>query len=214
MQFLYNDQFEGYMEYLDKRVTDSLCKHVCRCDSEKAQEVIRLSLQLGYPQAWWGYGEGYHTNPELNKTVQLSRIQRFIYEPVIRPLRLVIDQNGNLWADNLHTAIAQVLCRGKGILMREMPVYLIDMRTSTPKIVDGYHLIDLDRKKVTGLLAVSWKRCERSSKELADVNYTIGEFMVENDLNRDALTLPDTSFMENYICCSDRLIHAGVSSML
>lgn len=214
MQFLYNDQFTNYQEFLDRKVTNSLCKHVCRCDSDKAREVIRLSCQLGYHYAWWGYGEKYHQDPELNRMVQLSRIQRFIYEPVVRPLRLVIDQNGSLWADNLHMVIAQVICHGKGILMREMPVYIMDMRTSVPNIVDGYRLVNLEREKVTGLLAVSWKRCERSSKELAAVNYTIGEFMAENDLDWCYLTLDDRSLCDRFIQHTDRLMHAGFPSVL
>ena len=74
MQFLYNDQFTDYQDYLNNKVTDSLCKHVCRCDSKKAKEVIRLSHELDYLYVYWGYEEGYHTNPELNRTVQLSRI--------------------------------------------------------------------------------------------------------------------------------------------
>ena len=31
---------------------------------------------------------------------------------------------------------------------------VMDMRTSVPKIVDGYRLVNLKRKKVTGLLAI------------------------------------------------------------
>lgn len=111
-------------------------------------------------------------------------------------------------------AIAQVICHGKGILMREMPVYIMDMRTSVPKIVDGYHLVNLEREKVTGLLTVSWKRCERSSKELAAVNYTIGEFMAENDLDWCYLTLDDRSLCDRFIQHTDRLMHAGFPSVL
>lgn len=209
MQFLYNDRFTDYQEFLDRKVTDSLCKHVCLCDSDKAHEVIKLSCQIGYPQAWWGYGEKYHTDPELNRTVQLSRIQRFIYDRAPQPLRLVIDQNGNLWADNLHGTIAQVICQGKDVCFNKLPVYIMDMRTSTPKIIDGHHLINLKTDKVISLLAVSWARCERSSKELAAVNYTIGEFMDENDIDWCYLTLGDRSLIDQFIKQTDRLMHEG-----
>ena len=126
-----------------------------------------------------------------------------------RPLRLVIDQDGSLWADNLHGTIAQVICQGMSVTFKDLPVYIMDMRTIVPKIIDGYHLIDLDTNKVTGLLSVSWKRCERSSKELKAVGYTIGEFMDENDLNQNELTLNDLSYLDKFVIKTDLIMHVA-----
>lgn len=51
------------------------------------------------------------------------------------------------------------------------------------------------------------------SEETA-VNYTIGEFMAENDLDWCHLTLDDRSLRDRFIQHTDRLMHAGFPSVL
>lgn len=206
MQFIYNDSFEGYENYLNRRALDSLCKHICRTKSDKAKDVARVSEQIGYTQAWWGRDEGYYTDPELNRIVQLSRIQTFIYDGFARPIRLVIDHNGNLWADNLHSTISQIICHGYDVTFSNMPVYIVDMRGGLPIIVDGHYLVDLKLGKIKGLLSVSKYRCERSSPKLTAVNYTIGEFIAENDLLWDELTLDSESYKETFVHNSNLIL--------
>lgn len=191
MKFEYYDyiNMDEYRHYLNQKVTDSLCKHVCRNVNSKTEALVRASEMIGYYGVWWGYGQGLHKFQERNRLVNIGRIQSFIYDRMARPVRLVIDREGEIWVDNLHSAIAHVLCRGTNITLGLMPVYIVDMSDSVPKIIDGNRVIEFDRDKIAGLLATSSNRCNRVSRDIKAVGYTIGEFMEDNEITRDAITL-------------------------
>ena len=201
MEFIYRDSFnmEQYREYLNRKAVDCLCKHVCRITNPKAKALILASEAIGYPKASWGYGEGLHLHPEQNRLIQINRIQVFIYDRIVHPIRLVIDKEGEVWIDNLHSVLTQILCRGRDLELYAMPVYIVDMRGDIPKIVDGYHLIDFNREKIIRMLEFSRLRCERVSSEIKAIGYTIGEFMADNEINREALTLPSEDFYTEFI---------------
>lgn len=172
-----------------KVVRDMRCKHVCRLNSNKAKDLLAASEQIGYRHCMWGYGEGYGNNPELNRAVQLSRIQRFIYDQTIRPVRIVEDEKGILWADNLHSIISHVIARGNDCILGEIPYYLIRQNHSTEmtEIHDPHKLFDLSR--YYGALTSADMRLSRINDDIRDVRYTIGEFMDENELHRECMTL-------------------------
>lgn len=206
MEFEYHDSFDGcYMKYLGMRTGSCLCKHVCRVMDDRTRALLEASERIGYTHVTWGYGECLHTDTECNRLVQISRIQTFIYNGFVRPIRLVIDRDGDIWIDNLHSAITHMLCRGTDITLGSMPVYIIDMRHSVPVIMDGYHLIEFDRVKIGRMLTVSRHRCERVSSEIKAIRYTMEDFMKDNDITRNALTISPGCY-EDYIAVTDRVL--------
>lgn len=210
MNFEYTSSVAGYENYLTSRVCENFCKHVCRPYSLKAQRVVSISNSLGYTQVFWGYGEGYYSDIEKNRIIQISRIQRFIYDSNVRSIRVVIDKDGDMWFDNLHSTLAHVLCRGgidnaDKIKTYDLPVYIVDMRNNIPKIVDMYRLVEFDREKISGMISVSEKRCGRVSAELKQVGYTIGEFITENGISWNSLTLDKEVYTKKFIEESDKI---------
>lgn len=201
MEFIYLDSFdmEQYREYLCRKAVDCPCKHVCRTTNPKAKALALASVAIGYPKAWWGYGEGLYLYPERNRLINIGRIQVFIYDCIVHPIRLVIDKEGEMWIDNLHSVLTQIICRDRNLELYAMPVYIVDMRGDVPKIVDGYHLIDFNREKITRMLEFSRLRCERVSPEIKAIGYTIGEFMDDNEINKEVLTLPSEDFYTEFI---------------
>lgn len=206
MNFQYSNDFKDYSEYLDRHVADCLCKHVCRCDSDKAKALVDASVQIGYYYVWWGYGEMLWTDPERNRMVQLSRVQRFIYDNLTRPIRIVIDKDGDMWLDNLHSTLAQVLCQGMDVMVRNLPVYIVDMRSEIPKIIDGNCLVMFDYKKIQKLLIASKDRCRRVSSEVKTVGYTISDFIKDNDISLDALTITSSEIFNRFLSETDQLL--------
>lgn len=170
-------------------VRDMQCKHVRRLHSDKAKALLAASEQIGYRECIWSCGEGYGNNAELNRTVNLSRIQRFIYDQIIRPVRIVEDEKGILWADNLHSIIAHVITRGDDCILGEIPYYLIRQNRSTEmtEIHDPYKLFDL--RQYYGALTSADMRLSRINDDIRSVGYTIGEFMDENELYQECMTL-------------------------
>lgn len=170
-------------------ISNMPCKHVCRLESYKAQELLRVSEAIGYRKCIWGEGEGYDSNPELNRVVNLSRIQRFIYDKIIRPVRIVADSEGILWADNLHSAISHVISRGDGCILADIPHYIIaqDKDSGCTVVYDPYKQVDLN--KLYGALTSADKRLSRVDDNVRRIRYTIGDFMKENELDRDHMTL-------------------------
>lgn len=209
MEFLYQDRFSSgeYEKYLAGRAVDCLCKHVCMDTGEKTKALAKASEQIGYPQTWWGYEEGLHTDPTRNRLVQISRIQRFIAGGIIHSIRMVIDREGDLWPDNLHSTLAHILCRGPDTVLMQMPVYFVDMRGDIPGIVDGNRFIDFNRQKIKGLLQASEKRISRVSKAVKDVDYRIGEFMKDNEITLAAMTLPSVRFCVSFTILTDGMLN-------
>lgn len=206
MEFLYTDNFDHYMSYLSQPAEEGLCKHVLRNVNNKTRNLVTASEAIDYHHVWWGYGQNLHTDPERNRLINIGIIQKIIYDCHIHPVRLVIDREGWLWADNLHNTIANILCRESGVSFLSMPVYIVDMRGPIPKIADKYHVVDLDREKLKGLLIVSQNRINRVSPQIRKVNYTIREFMNDNDINIGALTLSDFTYYEEFIRKGDKMI--------
>lgn len=197
MDFRYTENYDDYRDVLCVRAVDCICKNVCNLESDKAKRVYELGRKVGYDQVIWGYRCGLWGRYDVNRIVQLGQIQRVISKGIKRPVRIIIGYQGTIWIDNLHTCIASILCYGENMKISDMPVYIVDMRDDVPIIVDINRSVSFDYDKIAGVIQCSKDRLSRIHIDLYDVNYTICEFMTENKISRDRLTL-DESFYEMY----------------
>ncbi len=203
MNFYYYDSFKSYADYLDVKVTDCLCKHICRLNSEKAVRLKDTRFALGDYNVFWGYGESLYKDPEKNRLIQLSRIQKFIFDHYVHTIRCIIDKDGDLHVDNLHSALAHVIAGGKDITLRDMPVFILDTRSST--IADEYHIVHISFNDINNILCDGNFTNSRMSSATKSVGYTIGEFMTDNDISRDALTLEGCAHYHEFMQKSKQL---------
>lgn len=182
MCFKYTDNYECYIEVMKTPLASCLCKHVLNDESSKAKAVKKESLNIGYTQVQWGSGEKFELTE--NRIMQLGQISRIIYKKAERPIRIVIDQHGEIWADNLHHTVAYIITKGFDVMIGEVPVYIIDMRnTNEPVIVDKDESVSKNLNNILGSIDVAAKRCRRVSEKIIDVHYTVEEFMNDNKLD-------------------------------
>lgn len=189
--FLYTEDVSPYEGFFSSRILDLPCKHVLRLASEKANALYQASVAIGYPQTIWGYGSGIYLKPEENRWVQLHTIRRMIYKQFVNPFRLVIDTAGVCWPDNLHSAIRDVLVFGEHITLFDVWCYTVDLRGATPVVVNRKDALRKDVSDIFGAIEAARKRDMRAGGAVRAVGYTIGEFIVENGITREALGLTE-----------------------
>ena len=197
MDFTYTENIAPHQKYLEAKLTDCLCKHVMDLSSEKAKAVADKSIRIGYPQAIWGYGSEIYKNPEEDRIIQLQTIRKMIYKQWNRPYRIVIDYNGALWIDNLHSAIRDIIVYGKDTRILNTQFYLIDLSDIPPIVVNYKNNLDPSLKNVKGAILASVKRANRANGDIRNIGYTIGEFMQENKISKDAINLSENHY-RNY----------------
>lgn len=187
--FIYTSDYSKYKEILRTPITKCICKHVMNLDGEKAQQVFTASNKVGYNKCLWGYGSKIYENEEENRLIQLNTITRMIYKGFIRPFRVVIDEAGVPWVDNLHSAIRDILIYGEGVTLGECRLYIVDARTTPYTVVDINNTVNKDLYDINGMLQTSEDRINRICSELRDINYTIEEFMDENNINIESMKI-------------------------
>lgn len=189
MDFTYTNNPEPYRYLFSLPLKDFRCKHVLSRNSRKADQLYALSAKYGYPQCMWGYGSGIYVDHEANRTIQIHTIRRMIYKGFTRPFRVVLDSAGVPWIDNLHSAIRDILVFGEGCTLWDTRFYLIDLSGMIPGIVDVRGSVSGDMADIKGALESAFKRDMRTNDEIRKVFYTIGEFMADNEITRDAIHL-------------------------
>lgn len=208
LSFAYRQDIPAYLgesyldEYEDMPIRDMPCKHVMSLSSEKAMELFRASVAIGYDKVVWGKGSGICLDEDWNRKAQLHEIQRIIYKKRIHPVRVVVDNDVDspwndirvVWIDNLHNAIAHILCNDC-CRLRDIPHYIVTRNKAYGvEIIDPYHVVDLSR--VSGLMDCAMVRLSRSGEDIARVGYTISDFMSDNRISRDVLTIADEYYPE------------------
>lgn len=190
MKIIFSDEWQFYKDKLNVKIVDQLCKHVCKLESKKSRQYLSVADDIGYYNARWGYGEQYYLKEDKGLEIQISRVQRFIYDCRARAVRLVIDRDGHLWVDNLHTCLSYVLSMGDNISFLDIPFYLVDMSyNDLPIIVTKDSSVDLSENNINGILQCAEYRCNRVSHEMYSLNYTISDFIKDNKISRKLLTL-------------------------
>ena len=196
--FLYTDDYTEYRKMLDVKITDCLCKQVLTLNTKKAQEVYMEAQRIGNQKVMWGYGQNLSNYPTKNREAQLMLIQKMIFDLFDRAIRVVIDKEGFLWIDNLHTAVKDVIVYGVDHKLIDSNVYIVDMRGDIPKVVDIDGSVSDSVFDITNAVACSAKRIKYITPELHKINYTIGEFIKDNEISRENLTL-DVKIYDKYV---------------
>lgn len=197
MDFHYTEDASRYEPLFSQSLKTLRCKHVMMLTSDKAKELYECSRQFGYPQVMWGYDSGLYKNESVNRLVQLHTIRRMIYKQVVRPFRLVIDEGGALWVDNLHSCIRDIMVFGEDVCLRDTSFYLIDLGHPVPTIVNRNHCVYPNLNEISGAIASAQKRNQRTNPKIRRVFYTIDEFMTDNQITSDEIGL-DPSVYEAY----------------
>lgn len=191
MDFYYTSDLSPYRDLLSRKLTDLPCKHVMGLGSAKAKELYARSKELGYPQAMWGYGLGIHTEESENRIIQIQTIRRMIYKQIVRPFRVVIDSAGVPWVDNLHSCIRDILVTDSpDCTLGDTWFYLVDLSFDTPVVGDYRGSLSNNLSDILDALGAAKRRDVRTSPKIRQVGYTIGEFMEDNRICREALGLP------------------------
>lgn len=190
MQFTYIDEINNYESILDMNIKDCLCKHVLRLNSDKSTKLLLESQQIGYDGAMWGFICGLDKDLEHNRLCQIFMIQQMIYKKVNNAIRIIVDKDNNIWIDNLHTAIKHILLLGEDVKIKDINVYILDMRNDmNPIIVDINNSIKNNLDDIKGTIEMGYKRLKRVNNSIVDIHYTIGEFLKENDIDENAFSI-------------------------
>lgn len=189
MDFTYSENYKSYEDILDRKVIDCLCKHVIKTDTDKSQRLAEVSRKIGVPHVYWGYPDGLHEHPEMNRQIQLGCIQHGITSKNIKPMRVVLTENRRVWIDNLHTAIQNIIIFGEDVTIGECIPYICDMTVTPFKIVNIEGSVAGNLGMAKGAIQAAVKRLNRVHPEMYEIGYTIRDFMEENNINREALTI-------------------------
>lgn len=178
------------------KIIDMPCKHVLSLDSTKAKSLLEASHKIGYDQVMWGYGSGIYQNSEENRIIQINTIRRMIYKGFTRGFRIVVDSSGYVWVDNLHSAIRDIIVWGHDVRIGDVPHYVVDLSSEIVKVMGDRNYISDSLQDIYGAISVSYKRDRRTSDEVRQVGYTIGEFMNENAISRESINLSETIYAQ------------------
>lgn len=187
MKFIYTEDYSNYGDILNKKVKLSLCKHVMNLESDKSKRVYQESLDIGYSYVMWGYGTEIEDDYKLNRKNQLGIIYKMIQDHLDNAVRIIIDTDGDIWIDNLHSTIRNIILMDENITIGDMKCYIVDFHSdvSAPVIIDVNGSLSNNINDIKNMLNVSFDRLNRISNGIKKANYTIGEFILENKLNKD-----------------------------
>lgn len=183
-QFIYTENSTEYEDVLNRKIKDCLCKHVMSLKSEKSKEVFKLSQQINYQYVQWGFASKLTSNYEKNREYNLLKINKMINSHLNNAVRIIIDKEGDIWIDNLHSAIRNTFLKNTEICIGDMKIYIIDFSKNRymPTIVNVNKSLSNKLQDILGAVQVSFDRLDRISKDIKDIHYTIGEFIEENNL--------------------------------
>lgn len=153
---------------------DLQCKHVpCVPISSKAETVLLLSRRANYPYAVFGSHQGHTHEMDYYYILDLTKAH---YR---RPIKIVITKDGRLWADNTHWTIANVLLHGLDAQVKDVPHYIIDLRSKEPTITNlpaSFSPMGLN-EAIENAQAIQ-NRLEQGWRPM-NVSYTIGDLISE-----------------------------------
>lgn len=187
LNFIYSENATAYSEIENRPLRDCICKHVMCLKSEKSKAVYEESVRIGYKQVMWGFGSGIWKNPDQNRIIQMQCIRRMLYKKYNGPYRIVIDKAGEPFVDNLHTAIRELILYGGDVKIKDTKHYMVDTRTNPYTIVNVDGTVRQNFPDIAGCLKVSNDRLSRITPKLKSINYTIFEFMHDNNITKEKL---------------------------
>lgn len=119
-----------YSDVLEAKLVNLECKHMIDLTNEKAYHMWSLANSAGYGNILWGYATG------ASKINEKRKIENMCSPDFKRPMRVVIDKDKRLWADNTHTCISNIIKFGTNVKVKDVPFYIFDYSRSEPVILN------------------------------------------------------------------------------
>lgn len=94
------------------------------------KNIFEYSGLVGYPNTILGI----YRNASIEN--EYFRIQNMSYSVCSRAVCFVISNDGRIWSDNTHWTLAYILQKGTDVLIKDIPMYIIDFREACPIICD------------------------------------------------------------------------------
>lgn len=132
ISFEYSEDVELYKKVKETFLKKLQCKHIVYIDSDKTELLADAAKEINYEWVMFG---SHRENPSLEKEIDI--IDSMISSNYTRPLRIVIDQDNRLWADNTHSTIAFMLKHGYNSRVKDVPFYIVDLRVTPYRIVSN-----------------------------------------------------------------------------
>lgn len=161
---------EYWSQFGDVQLVELQSKHLPPEASSPELEVLReQSKAVGYQYSEMGNHQ--KLSPDLDRFYvhSLSKLAGF------RPIKIVIEQDCRLWADNTHWTLAALLRFGLGARLKDVPCYFVDMRTDKPLIINrpdtligrSQSAVITNAENIIKRLAMGWRT--------PPLSFTIGE---------------------------------------
>ena len=101
-----------------------------------------------------------------------------------RPIKIVIASDNKLYADNTHWTCGYVIKYGEDVLVKNVPFYVIDLRTKIIKIISNNNSVIHNEKDIRETIKRALKINKRLKKgwRCEEVNYTMGDLIKDYEL--------------------------------
>lgn len=145
IEFTYSESIQEYKHLLNKKLILLECKHIALINDTKTKKILDTAKFIGYQWCiFWSHRENPSIKLEKNIISSMEQSNDFN-----RPVRIVIDQNNWIWADNTHSVIAYCMRYWYNSKIKDIPFYIVDLRQGIYKIISYNQsvLIELDSIK-------------------------------------------------------------------
>lgn len=181
--FVYTEDLENYQWVLETPILECRSKHVLSLESEKAKMLLEASSEIGYPGCMWGYTSAYLKDPEVNRVCQMFTIHKMLQKGISNSLRVIIGKKNDIWLDNMHTAIRNVLIYGYNVKLKDINMYIVDMRNpQIPVVVNYNNSLNSSLDDIKAVVDRGENRMNRTKGRVRDINYTACEFINDNNI--------------------------------
>jgi hypothetical protein len=168
----------------EMRLVDLYCKHMIRVDydkNSKANRLLSASRAIGYDYCEWGS----HDYSRSNVPHHLGIIEKMEKDGYNHAIRVVVckysfSDKVVVWSDNLHSTVKYIREYGKGVRLKDVPFYVIDLFVLSHPIVSAIDMEVLrpNLSEIIGSVSSAYFRYEKSNlKDLIDVGYLVGDLL-------------------------------------
>lgn len=167
--------------FLSTKLMEVESKHVAFLD-DKTKIFFELSEKVNYNNTILGI----HRNATIQN--EYFRINNMSKSACPRAVRLVITRDGRIWSDNTHWTLAYLLKYEMNIVIKDIPMYIVDFRKDIPSIFDKNgavfdSLFDIksaiaSAQRIQDRLDRGWRPCNLSYK-IIDLNNDICQLLMK-----------------------------------
>lgn len=168
----------------EMRLVDLYCKHMIRVDYDKDSKANRLlsaSRVIGYDYCEWGS----HDYSRSNVSHHLGIIEKMEKDGYNHAIRVVVckypfSDKVIVWTDNLHSTVKYIREYGKGVKLKDISFYVVDLFLLSHPVVSAVDMNVLrpSLSAIVGAVSSAYFRYEMSnSKDLIDVGYLVGDLL-------------------------------------